>query len=316
MPKVSVIMPAYNAGQYIAAAIESLLTQSFGDFELLIINDSSTDNTESVIIEYSKRDARVVLLQNARGKGIVGALNTGLKEARGKYIARADADDLNHPDRFRLQVDYLDSHPDIFLLGTGVEFFDDTGYLFNMAHPSSSVEIAWRFVSRITYCHGTLMCRRAVFEALGEYQKAEIEDFKYFSRAARRFRGSNLPQVLYKYRQWPKSRMFTFNEEIYRNHFEVALDNIRYYLGDDAIAEAFYRYQYQHQLHWRDLIKIMKANRRILARIFADYGMSAHAREARRLRLVVARSYPEAIVWHNFSAVRPIYRKLKHYLRF
>jgi glycosyltransferase involved in cell wall biosynthesis len=155
MPKVSVVMPAYNAAKYIKSAIESVLSQTFDDFELLVINDASTDDTAQIVRDIAAEDERVVLLQNDRGKGVAGAINTGLEHSRGQYIARADADDISYPERFQKQVDYLDLHPEIFLLGTGVALFDDHGPMFNVVHPSSSAEIAWRFVSRITVCHAS-----------------------------------------------------------------------------------------------------------------------------------------------------------------
>src|SRR5580692_1553381 len=107
-PKVTVLMPAYNAGKYIGEAITSVLEQSFTDFELLIINDGSTDNTEKIIRSF--KDSRIVLI-NQDNKGIAAALNAGLNMARANYIARFDADDICYPDRLKIQYDFITTYP-------------------------------------------------------------------------------------------------------------------------------------------------------------------------------------------------------------
>lgn len=115
MPKISVVMPAYNAEKYIGEAIESILNQTFKDFEFIIINDGSVDHTKEIIREYN--DPRIVLLENDKNRGIVLSLNKGLDAATGKYIARMDADDIALKNRFERQVEYLDEHKDIGVLG-------------------------------------------------------------------------------------------------------------------------------------------------------------------------------------------------------
>ena len=125
MPKVSVVMPAYNAEAYIGAAMESILSQSFGDFEFLILNDCSTDGTEAIIQSYD--DPRIVYIKNEKNMGVAATLNKGLAAAQGEYIARMDADDFSLPQRFEKQVAYLDAHPEVVVLGTQVQFFSDRG---------------------------------------------------------------------------------------------------------------------------------------------------------------------------------------------
>ena len=105
MPKISVVMPAYNAEKYIGEAIESILNQTFKDFEFIIINDGSVDHTKEIIREYN--DPRIVLLENDKNRGIVLSLNKGLDAATGKYIARMDADDIATKDRLEKQLEFL-----------------------------------------------------------------------------------------------------------------------------------------------------------------------------------------------------------------
>src|SRR5215212_8979259 len=104
-PEISVILPVYNGEKFLGQAIESILGQSFPDFELIIVNDGSGDNSENIILSYT--DKRVVYLKNQENSGLVSSLNRGVSVAKGKYIARMDADDISLPDRFKLQKDFL-----------------------------------------------------------------------------------------------------------------------------------------------------------------------------------------------------------------
>lgn len=116
-------MPVYNAQEYIREAIDSILNQTFSDFEFIIINDGSTDNSVEIIKNYN--DPRIVLVDNTENKGLVSVLNQGLQLAQGEYIARMDADDISLPNRFMEQVNYLDKHPQVGILGAWFHIFGD-----------------------------------------------------------------------------------------------------------------------------------------------------------------------------------------------
>src|SRR5688572_20456536 len=124
MPYVTILMPAYNTALYISEAINSVLTQDFTDFELLIIDDGSTDDTVRIIKSFT--DPRVRLIRQKHA-GIAAALNRGLQEAEGEYIARFDADDICLPGRLCRQVDFLESHPDYVICGGEAEYISDQG---------------------------------------------------------------------------------------------------------------------------------------------------------------------------------------------
>ena len=121
--RISIIMPAYNAEKYIREAIESILNQTYTDFEFIIINDGSTDKTKEIIKSYS--DPRIVYMENEENSGIVVTLNKGLKCAQGEYIARMDSDDISLPDRFEKQIAYMDKHKDVGVLGTSIIIFGE-----------------------------------------------------------------------------------------------------------------------------------------------------------------------------------------------
>lgn len=124
-PAVSVILPAYNCEKYIGKAIESVLQQTFTDFELIIVNDGSTDKTETCILQFI--DPRIIYLQNPDNKGLIYTLNTAIELAKGNYIARMDSDDICVPERLAKQKGYLDTHPGTTMVATTINFIDANG---------------------------------------------------------------------------------------------------------------------------------------------------------------------------------------------
>lgn len=162
-PMVSVVMSVYNAEKYLGAAIDSVLNQSFSNFEFIIIEDCSTDKSFEILKQYAARDCRIKLIQksgNRRMKGFIENLNIGLTEAQGKYIARMDADDISNPERFRKQVNFLESNPDIFMVGSSINFIDEKGS-FIKKHDAleSDSEIKNKMPIRIAMYHPVIMFR-------------------------------------------------------------------------------------------------------------------------------------------------------------
>lgn len=160
-PKVSVIMPAYNAGQYVIQAINSILNQTFNDFEFIIIDDCSTDDTVEKIVSF--KDSRIKLYQNSANLKLSETLNYGLDLAKGEYIARMDADDIAYPSRFQKQVSYLDDNGDIAAIGTAITRIDKNGFVgVRNVVTTNPALIRWRmhFSNQIT--HPTVMFRRSI----------------------------------------------------------------------------------------------------------------------------------------------------------
>ena len=127
IPTVSVLMPVYNDGAYVAQAIESILAQTFADFEFVIVDDGSTDATAEILADFAKRDERIRVLTHERNAGIVAALNRGLDACRGRYVARMDADDIALPHRLAIQVARMDEARDVVVLGGSLEYIDADG---------------------------------------------------------------------------------------------------------------------------------------------------------------------------------------------
>lgn len=211
-PKISVVMPAYNAATTIDEAIESILFQEEIDFELLIIDDGSTDETAEKIRHWRKQDSRIKLLRQSH-KGIVSALNHGLQEARGRYIARMDSDDISSPGRLKKQAAYLDRHPTIGAVSCKVEFLGDRrqyrGYARYVEWINSLItenDISLKRFIESPVPHPSVMFRRWVVSSLGGYRDGAFpEDYELWLRWMHAgIRVGKLDEHLLKWRDHPK----------------------------------------------------------------------------------------------------------------
>lgn len=199
-PLVSVILPVFNAAPYLAEAIQSILVQTYENFELVIVDDASDDESGSIIGSFS--DSRIVRLSNEVNKGLSFSLNRGMRHARGAFLARMDADDISLPDRFARQVDYLQKHPDVAVCGAWMETFG-TGGETVWKVPEHHDVIASRLVFESALCHPTVMLHRRLFVDAGLEYAEELQlaqDFELWSRCFRSLRFANIPEVLLRYR--------------------------------------------------------------------------------------------------------------------
>lgn len=201
MPKVSVLMPAYNAEPYIAEAIGSILDQTFTDFELIIVDDGSTDSTPGIVAAFS--DPRIRCERNEKNLGIVGALNRALALARGAYIARMDADDVSDPERLSKQVAYMDEHPECIVCGARMRLFG--AKRGETRQPSADPQIRAAMFFSNPFAHPTVMIRASVLGQAGlKYREGYegIEDFRLWADLLKADGGVffNFPEPLLKYR--------------------------------------------------------------------------------------------------------------------
>lgn len=195
-------MPAYNAGRYLREAIESVLAQSFRDFELFVIDDGSTDDTALITQEFAERDSRVRFLARSH-RGIVPAMNEACELAAGDYIARLDADDTAFPDRLERQVSFLDEHPNVVLLGGSMRFIKQDGtHSRDSIPPLEHNRIVTELADYNCFFHSSVMFRRSVWECLGGYRAALLhaEDYDLWLRMAERYEVRNLPWFMGRFR--------------------------------------------------------------------------------------------------------------------
>jgi glycosyltransferase involved in cell wall biosynthesis len=204
VPAVSVVLPAYNCEKYIAKAIESVLHQTFTDFELIIINDGSTDNTESIIHTFD--DQRIVYLINSNNQGLVYTLNKAITHANGKYIARMDADDICLQERLAKQKAFLDQNEDITVVASTIEFINEqeekTGIWELDKQTITPAQIRRAILKQNCIAHPTVMMRSEILKNLKykEYQK-NIEDYDLWLRLLNRgYKIAKLDEPLLLYR--------------------------------------------------------------------------------------------------------------------
>ncbi|NUN65843.1 glycosyltransferase [Pseudanabaena biceps] len=210
MPKVTVLMPVYNGDKYINEAIDSILNQTFTDFELLIIDDGSTDKSLEIIKSYP--DPRIRLIRNLVNLGISKSLNIGLAESLGDYVARMDSDDISLPNRLQKQIEFLNQNPDVIVLGSYIEFIDTHGNkLENLDYLSKYPLSHKAIIYAMLYCnplaHPSVAFKRLEVLKLGgyrvlkEWESVSTEDYDLWLRlASQNYKFANLSDRLIKYR--------------------------------------------------------------------------------------------------------------------
>ena len=206
-PLVSVLLPVYNAQDYLKQSIDSILGQTLTDFELIIVNDGSTDGSKAIIDSYS--DSRIIVIDQPNA-GLPISLNRAIARARGKYLARQDADDVSEPTRLEKQVAFLDEHLDYGLLGTWARILEiDTITDRELKHPIENGELQMKLVFYNCFVHSSVMIRKEVLSRSGLYpedpEKFPPEDFDLWLRIAQISKVANLPSHLLQYRELPES---------------------------------------------------------------------------------------------------------------
>jgi glycosyltransferase involved in cell wall biosynthesis len=227
-PVISVITPVYNNAPYMREALDSILNQTFSDFEYILINDGSTDNSLQILEEYAAKDDRIRIASHGN-KGYIAALNEGLDQARAEFIARMDADDVALPDRFEKQLAFLRANPGCVVVGGRVLLIDSDGApLREMCSETTHEEIDAAHLAGHggTIVHPAMMGRRSAIDAIGRYSTAYpwAEDLDFFLRLAEVGRVANLPDVILRYRQHLSSIGYSKSEQQQKSTIAVVRD--------------------------------------------------------------------------------------------
>ena len=222
MKKISVIMPAYNAEKYINEAIDSILAQTFTDFEFIIIDDGSTDSTCAIVESYS--DSRIRFFKNEHNLGVAATLNRGLDLARGEYIARMDADDISLPTRFEKQAAYMDEHPDVVVLATNVRIIGKNIKAWPSSHTNAELKVDMLF--NCCLCHPTVMMRADIIrhnQILYDDSFNKMEDYELWDRLIQKWDFACLRNIEYLYRIHGSQVSKVKNDELFNQYIELKI---------------------------------------------------------------------------------------------
>jgi len=222
-------MPAYNCASFIGAAIESVLAQTFSQFELLVIDDGSTDRTSEIVSGYVDSDTRIRLISRDH-QGIVETLNYGLEQARGCYLARLDSDDISSQHRLEVQKNFLEAWPEVVLIGSAYTLIDQIGARVQVSYmPQSDVAIRWHSLFHSPFAHSSVMLRLDVLRRYGlGYNPAmqEAEDYELWSKLLQHGQGCNLREPLVQYRRHPGQASQHGQPAVWEYAGQVAQENL------------------------------------------------------------------------------------------
>jgi hypothetical protein len=220
-------MSVYNGERHLAAAIESILQQTFRDFEFLIIDDGSTDGSWQLLENYAGRDARIRLRKHAQNQGLTSCLNELVAQAQGEYLARMDADDICLSGRFIRQVEWLDAHPACGVLGTSYRLMDEEEETLLDCHFANDPDfLRWYLCFQNPLAHPTIMARTELFRSLGGYseERRYAEDYDLWWRVVIVSELGCLPEVLTSLRRHPGSVSERHKEEQLRVKWQIVAD--------------------------------------------------------------------------------------------
>ena len=268
-PKVSVLLPVYNAAATLPAAIESILAQDFADFELLAIDDGSRDDSARIAEGYAARDARVRAIRNPRNLGLPATLNAGLELAQADLVARMDADDISLPRRLSLQYPALRDDGETAVLGAAMTYLGtDPSRDIVVTVPTDPDEIARVLPESNPMLHPTVMMRRDAIRALGGYRVEfrNAEDYDLWLRVSRRHRLRNLPDIVLRYRLSPSGQTVS---KIWEQSLYIQLAKVSHERPDVPLADLMTeaerrRAEIDHRAHETQAIKSIARTLRVL----------------------------------------------------
>lgn len=232
--KISVIMSVYNGERYLREAIESILNQTYTDFEFIIVNDASTDGSLKIMQSYG--DSRIKIINNEQNIGLTRSLNKAIRQAQGEFIVRQDADDISLPNRLEEQTGYFEQHPEVALLGTSIDIIDENGEILGrrtiLADPSKN------FFRSGWFAHGSAMFKTDIVNELGGYNELfrYCQDYELWLRIAKHYQVRGLARGLYQLRFHDESIQFQKRGEAALYHL-LALRVVTGQL-DEVVLEA------------------------------------------------------------------------------
>lgn len=227
-PSISVLMGIYNCSKTLETAVDCVINQTFADWELIMCDDCSTDNTYEVACRIAEKDNRIRVIKNNKNITLAPTLNHCLREAKGKYCARMDGDDVCALDRFQIEYDFLEGHPEFSLVSVAMEYFDENGTFGRSVFPENPTYAD--FAVHTPFCHAGCMIKTDVLKVLGGYSEnadsERVEDYDLWFRLYKEgYKGYNIQEVLYSMRDdrnAVKRRKFKYRITEYRLRKRIA----------------------------------------------------------------------------------------------
>jgi glycosyltransferase involved in cell wall biosynthesis len=255
-PNVTVLMSVYNAEKYLEKAIDSILNQTLKSFEFLIIDDGSNDRTAEILKSYD--DPRIKIITNEKNIGLTKSLNKGLRRIRGEYIARMDSDDISLPDRLAKQVYYLNTHPEVGVLGSATQIIDGCGNLsYIYRFPVEHGLIRWCLLFYNPIVHPSVMIRREVLDQIGGYHLHTIraQDYDLWWRLSKVTRLGNLPDVLLYLRKHKESITEKHLVQQRKSSIKISHQIMSDMLGNDVPIAVLQSLRNQDFMSWKDVFR-------------------------------------------------------------
>jgi glycosyltransferase involved in cell wall biosynthesis len=228
---ISIVMPVYNGEKYLRNSLQSILEQTYSNFEVIIVNDASTDNTLNILKEYAAKDKRIKVFTNQNNQKLPKSLNIGFEQCAGEYFTWTSDDNLLHPNTLEILIKEIERGKDVSIVFSRYEFIDDNGEVFGKSPLYSDLNEI--------YCNNIVgacfLYKREVHFALGGYdvEKFLIEDYDFWMRAYRQFKFSYIPEILYSYRMHKNNLGSTRMEDIRLKKIELLKENLIFINNDD-----------------------------------------------------------------------------------
>jgi glycosyltransferase involved in cell wall biosynthesis len=262
-PKISVVMPVFNRENFLSDAIKSIINQTFTDFEFIIIDDGSTDQSLQIIENFAKQDERIKVVKNNINLGIAKTRNIGIDLSQGEYIAFMDSDDISLPTRFEKQIAYFENSPNIDALGTACAIVDSNGQILSYLRPPlSPIEVRWSIITKSTLINPSMMARRKIFCETGIRHRDlhAADDFDLWSRIADQFQIGNLSEILTHFRMHQGKISVTSHNSQRSEAIEIVRKNIKQLTNIDLTDDQVIGYR--NSAHLKNL-----QDARILAQV-------------------------------------------------
>lgn len=241
-PDITVILPVYNGEEHIAECIESVLNQTFENFEFTIVDDASTDKTPTILKKYSEKDKRIKVITHAKNRKQTAAANTAIETAQGNFIARIDADDVALPERFEKQRFFLIANEEYGMVGSWTDTIDENGDIMGQWKTSSTDgSLKWDLLFGTSFAHASVMMRTKIVKQVGLYQSPEAEDYDLWSRISHVSKVANIGEVLQQKRVWSGQLALKVPQETRDCVIEIMQKNINNLLGNNKLDLNFIR---------------------------------------------------------------------------